>query len=105
LIRIRILTLTFFQIRTLQSSKNDPLRLPTFHFDTDPDPDPAFYFDDDLDPNPTFHFDPDPDLQHWHQDFSKSLCMYGTKEEFDNSKIAQIKIKIKFFGKVGSYAL
>jgi len=30
----------FFQILTLQC-KNDPLRLPTFHFDADPDPDLA----------------------------------------------------------------
>jgi hypothetical protein len=30
--------------------QNDPVRLPPFHFDADPDPDPAFKFDADLDP-------------------------------------------------------
>jgi hypothetical protein len=40
--------------------QNDPLRLPPFHFDADPDPDPAFHFD--TDPDPAFHIDEDPDL-------------------------------------------
>ncbi len=39
--------------------QNDPLRLPTFHFDADPDL--AFHFDADPDPDPAFHFDADPD--------------------------------------------
>jgi hypothetical protein len=29
--------------------QNDPLRLPSFHFDEDADPDPAFHFDADPD--------------------------------------------------------
>jgi hypothetical protein len=37
--------------------QNDPLKLPPFHFDADPDP--AFHFD--ADPDTAFHFDPDPD--------------------------------------------
>ncbi len=37
--------------------KNDPLRLPPFHFNADPDP--TFCFD--ADPDPAFHFDADPD--------------------------------------------
>jgi hypothetical protein len=37
--------------------QNDPLRLPPFHFD--PDPDPAFQFG--ADPDPTFRSDADPD--------------------------------------------
>jgi hypothetical protein len=37
--------------------QNDPLRLPAFHFDADPDL--AFHFD--ADPDPAFHFDADPD--------------------------------------------
>jgi hypothetical protein len=37
--------------------RNDPLRLPPFHFDADPDP--AFHFD--ADPDPSFHLDADPD--------------------------------------------
>jgi hypothetical protein len=36
--------------------KNDPLRLPPFHFDADPDP--AFHCD--ADPYPAFQFDADP---------------------------------------------
>jgi hypothetical protein len=38
LIRIPVLPLNFPQIWTLQCSKNNPLRLPPFHFDADPDP-------------------------------------------------------------------
>jgi len=53
-IRIQILPPTFSQIWTIQ---NDPLRLPPFHFDADPDP--SFPFDPD--PDPAFHFDADPD--------------------------------------------
>jgi hypothetical protein len=55
--------------------QNDPLRLPPFHFDADPDTDPtfhfdaftdpAFHFDADLDPNPASQNDADPDLKHW----------------------------------------
>jgi hypothetical protein len=37
--------------------QNDPLRLPPFHSDADPDP--AFHFD--ADPDPAFHFDVDAD--------------------------------------------
>jgi hypothetical protein len=37
--------------------QKDPPRLPTFHFDADPDP--AFYFD--ADPNPASRFNADPD--------------------------------------------
>ncbi len=47
-------TAHFSQIWTLQ---NDPLRLPPFHFDADPDP--SFHFDPNQDP--AFHFDADPD--------------------------------------------
>ncbi len=45
--------------------QNDPLRLPPFHFDADPDP--TFHFDADpetafqFDADPAFHFDADPD--------------------------------------------
>ena len=68
--------------------QNDPLRFPPFHCDADPDL--AFHFDTDLDP--ASQNDPDP--QHWQQDFSKgkALCMFGIKKEFDNSKIAKMKI-------------
>ncbi len=41
--------------------QNDPLRLPPFHFDADPDPDLAFHFDAHPDPDPAFHFYTDPD--------------------------------------------
>ena len=37
--------------------QNNPLRLPPFHFDADPDP--SFHFD--ADPALAFHFDADPD--------------------------------------------
>ncbi len=92
--------------------QNDPIRRPPFHFDADPDPDRAFHFD--VDPDPAFHFDTDldpasqndPDPQHWQQDFSKgkALCMFGIKKEFDNSKIAKMKI-LKNPEKVGSDSL
>jgi hypothetical protein len=36
--------------------QTDPLRLPSFHFDADPDP--AFHFE--VDPDPTFQFSADP---------------------------------------------
>ncbi len=39
--------------------QNDPLGLPSFHFDADPVP--AFLFDADLDPDPALHFDADLD--------------------------------------------
>ncbi len=38
LMRIRILPLTFFQNLDPRMLQNDPLRLPPFHFDADPDP-------------------------------------------------------------------
>ncbi len=43
--------------------QNNPLRLPPFHFDADPDP--AFHFDVDPDPDPASQIDqidadPDP---------------------------------------------
>ncbi len=40
--------------------QNDPLRLPPFHFDADPDP--ALHFD--ADPDPASHNVADPDPQH-----------------------------------------
>ncbi len=40
--------------------QNDPLRLPSFHFDADPDPDPASHFDADADPDPASQNDVDP---------------------------------------------
>ncbi len=57
--RIRNLPLTFSQICTLQMIKNDPLKLPPFHCDAEPDL--AFHFDADADPIPdlAFHFDAD----------------------------------------------
>jgi hypothetical protein len=39
--------------------QNDPVRLPPFHFDADPDP--AFHFD--ADPHPASQNDTDPDPQ------------------------------------------
>jgi hypothetical protein len=41
--------------------KNDPLKVPPFHFDAELDPD--FHFDADADPIPylAFHFDADMD--------------------------------------------
>ncbi len=69
--------------------QNDPLRLPPFHFDADPDP--AFHFD--ADPDPAFHFDaeagadpdpaslvdadPDPQhcLSHYHMPLSIGCCV------------------------------
>jgi hypothetical protein len=45
--------------------QNDPLSLPSFHFDADPDPDPAFHFDTDLDPASKN----DPYPHNWQQDF------------------------------------
>jgi hypothetical protein len=39
--------------------QNNPIKLPPFDFDTDPEQDPAFYFD--ADPELAFHFDTDPD--------------------------------------------
>ncbi len=42
--------------------QNDPLRLPPFHFDADPDPDLTFHFDADPNSDPGFHFNEDPDL-------------------------------------------
>ncbi len=50
--------------------QNDPLGLPPFHFDADPDP--AFHFESDPDPDPAFQIDPyqasqnaaKPDTQH-----------------------------------------
>jgi hypothetical protein len=49
--------------------RNDPIRLPPFHFDANPDPafhfeanpDPAFQFDGDRDPDPAVQNDADPD--------------------------------------------
>jgi hypothetical protein len=38
--------------------QNDPLRLPSFHFDADPDPDPASHFDEDPDPTSQNYVDP-----------------------------------------------
>jgi hypothetical protein len=60
-IRIQILPVPFNFIRILPLPldleppmlQNDPLMLPPFHFDADPDP--AFHFD--ADPDPAFHFD------------------------------------------------
>ncbi len=46
--------------------KNDPLRLPTFPFDADPDP--AFLFD--ADPDPASQNDADPDMD-------PQLCKQG----------------------------
>jgi hypothetical protein len=57
--RIRILPLTFPPDLDPPMLQNDPLGLPPFHFDADPDP--AFNFDADSDPDPDFHFDLDPD--------------------------------------------
>jgi hypothetical protein len=39
--------------------QNDPLSLPPFHFDTDPDP----TFHSDADPDPASHKDANSDLQ------------------------------------------
>ncbi len=52
LMRIRILPLAFFQIWTLQCPKMNPLGIPIFHFDPDPDPDPTFHFDENPDAYP-----------------------------------------------------
>jgi hypothetical protein len=43
--------------------QNDPLRLPTFHFDADPDP--------------AFPFDADPDPQHWNGNHKGRGIVYG----------------------------
>jgi hypothetical protein len=43
--------------------QNDPVRLPPFHFDADPDP--AFHFDADQDPASKNDADPGPDPQHY----------------------------------------
>jgi hypothetical protein len=51
-------TIHFFQVRTLPMLQNDPLGLPPFHFDADPDP--VFHFD--ADPDPASHNDPYPQL-------------------------------------------
>ncbi len=48
-------TTQFFPDLDAPMLQNDPLRLPPFHFDADPDP--AFHFD--ADPDPAFHFDAD----------------------------------------------
>jgi hypothetical protein len=57
--------------------QSDPIRLPPFLYDANPDPDPAFHFVVDPDPDPASHCaaapdpylasqnDPDPDLQRW----------------------------------------
>jgi hypothetical protein len=50
-------TTHFFPDLDLPKLQNDPLRLPPFHFDADPDP--AFHFDADRDP--AFLFDADSD--------------------------------------------
>jgi hypothetical protein len=50
-------TTHFFPDLDLTMLQNDPLRLPPFHFDADPDP--AFHCDADRDP--ACHFDADPD--------------------------------------------
>ncbi len=73
--QIRILPLTFFKFGLSNAKKqNDKLRLPSFHFDADPDP--AFYFDANADPDQLstvsesgvriqhLKYDADPDLQH-----------------------------------------
>jgi hypothetical protein len=52
-------TFHFFPDLDLSMLRNDPLRLPPFHFYADPDP--AFHFDADLDPA---YADADPDPQH-----------------------------------------
>jgi hypothetical protein len=51
--RIRILPHTFAPEQDPPMLQNDPLRLPSFHFDEDPDP--AFHFD--ADPDPALHFE------------------------------------------------
>ncbi len=56
-IRIWIPTTHFFPDFGPLMLQNDPLRLPHFHFDADPDP--AFQID--ADPDPDFHFYADPD--------------------------------------------
>jgi hypothetical protein len=59
--------------------QNDPLKLPPFHFDADPDP--AFHFD--ADPDPTFHCDADPDpTTHFFQ-----MCRYPPMLQNDPLKL------------------
>jgi hypothetical protein len=50
-------TTHFFSRLDRPMLQNDPLKLPPFNFDADPDP--AFHFD--ADPDPSFHFEADPD--------------------------------------------
>jgi hypothetical protein len=49
-------TTHFFPDLDLPKLQNDPVRLPPFHFDADPDP--AFH--SNADPDPTFQFNVDP---------------------------------------------
>ncbi len=53
--------------------KNDHLRLPTFHFDADPDL--AFHFD--ADPDTAFHLNEDPDPQHCNGNHKGRVIVYG----------------------------
>jgi hypothetical protein len=63
--------------------QNDPLRLPPFHFDADPDP--AFHLD--ADPDPTFHSDADQDPA-----FKNATRIYNTAHNLLRAFFVEMKL-------------
>ncbi len=67
--------------------QNDPLRLPTFPFDADPDP--AFHFD--ANPDPAFQFNADPDPQHCNGNHKGRVIVYGRICLHAENNVTQLK--------------